>query len=521
MAPANFKSMNMVPPPIRLRKEQSRGKRPKSKVGTGGDRSSTSPLRGSQQRTSRSLKFDNKNPKHSTKGLEEIVEDLIHDTHPNSMTDIADCQGKDKTACTKFGRSDRKSTLKLGKSKSKMFTHRSLLKKDDLRDHIEYQVEQPVRVAVRLEYLMGNKTAYLNDINYVHRLYQAITNEEERIHNQITAMREEREKTRVRKLVLDGNMDPPPGMEELREHPIFKVNKMLSAMDKLEKSFTDASEIVDGRLTPVEPFEFDDGGMFFKHLHEDGEFDWDSPDFISNYTSTRDSKGKSIRKGSRSPQGNMSKHPSFVKVRARRVSSSSMSSPRGSVDSTSNVPPKEYPKKKSRRSTVNNFASAAKSVTWKQRKQYEERMVQMKEQERQRQMQEIKKEKVNKRMERGRKDDKSFDDDKWSGMISSIRLAGEEGEPGDVFSNQPKYNPNSLSLIPEFGPNAPPNKKLSAYHPYENNLIARYIDDAPDAKTMFQNAEQIRHMYTRENIVADDFIKNLNKLFNALTDEKK
>jgi hypothetical protein len=512
-AHAGQQNLNMVPPPVRLKKDlQFRGKGKKQKGGAATERASANPQGSSQTRksTARTFKVENKSPKQSTRGLEEIVEDLIHDTHNNSMTDVSDCQGKDKPTCAKFGRGDRKSTGKgVGKNKSKIFSQRSLLKKDDLRDHIEYQVEQPVRVAVRLEYLMGNKTAYLNDINYVHRLYQAITNEEERIHNQITALREEREKTRVRKLVLDGKMDPPPGMEDLKEHPIFKVNKMLSAMDKLEKSFLDATEAVDAKLTPVEPFEFDDGGMFFKHLHEDGEFEWDSPDFISG-SSARDSRASGGRKRSRSQHENMSRHPSFVKIRVRTESPGS--TPRGSVDSN-----KEHQRKKSRKSTVSNFASAAKSVTWKQRKQYEEKMQQLKEQERQRQMLEIKKEKVNKRL---RKDETTLDEDRTSSMVSTLRLAGEEGEPGDLFTNPSKDESHTDTLIPELGSDTQPSKKLLGYQPYTNDLISRYIDEAPDAKTMFQNAEEIKHMYFRENLVADDFIKDLNKIMNAGTGNK-
>ena len=83
-------------------------------------------------------------------------------------------------------------------------------------------MEHPIRVASRLEYLMGTSTVYLNDMIYINRLHKAIRKEEERVHKEITAKREGTEKTRVKKLVLEGKMAPPPGMEDLLTHPVFK-----------------------------------------------------------------------------------------------------------------------------------------------------------------------------------------------------------------------------------------------------------------------------------------------------------
>ena len=42
-----------------------------------------------------------------------------------------------------------------------------------------------------------------------------------------------------------------------------------------------------------------------------------------------------------------------------------------------------------------------------------------------------------------------------------------------------------------------------------------FSDSLQDVKTLFDNAEDVRHVYQRETMVADDFVRELTKRMNG------
>jgi len=85
-----------------------------------------------------------------------------------------------------------------------------------------HSADFPNRVGIRLEYLMGNTKVRLNDRQYMERLYQALTKEEQLNIKKTEYDRERIEMERVKKLVVEGEMTPPEELTYLYEHPVFR-----------------------------------------------------------------------------------------------------------------------------------------------------------------------------------------------------------------------------------------------------------------------------------------------------------
>jgi len=157
-----------------------------------------------------------------------------------------------------------------------------------------FSVDHPNRVSVRMEYLMQTTKARVNDREFMNTLYQRLVAEENKDLAGQTRVREWMEKDRVKNLVVNGKMDPPPDMKELEHHPVYRyqysnnmnihvllVKYMLlnrfTRINKLTKRMMEWSSHFHSQgaplpeITPVEPYEFD-GDQFFRHLHQNGTY---------------------------------------------------------------------------------------------------------------------------------------------------------------------------------------------------------------------------------------------------------
>jgi hypothetical protein len=73
-----------------------------------------------------------------------------------------------------------------------------------------------------MQYLMHSTKVLLNEPEFIDDLYDKLIHEESKQLRDQSRMRELAEKNRVKKLVIQGDMIPPPDMEYLYDHPVFK-----------------------------------------------------------------------------------------------------------------------------------------------------------------------------------------------------------------------------------------------------------------------------------------------------------
>ena len=158
-----------------------------------------------------------------------------------------------------------------------------------------------------------------------------------------------------------------------------------------------------------------------------------------------------------------------------------------------------------------------------------------------------------------------YDPDSWNKVVSQGRLnyssQDEERESAEDIGDENTLEDNNLPSDAGVGGGCKEDQKtlkylrkvykidgkvkLCNYSPFENDLLTRYIDEAPvslqshvrifqhfhqlqvftdnekffiplqDVKTLFDNAEEVRQVYERETMVADDFVRELTKRMNA------
>ena len=69
---------------------------------------------------------------------------------------------------------------------------------------------------------MGTTKVRLNDRRFMERMYNALSREEEHNAKKNQFEREKAELERVKKLVIEGEMEPPEELLFLNEHPVFR-----------------------------------------------------------------------------------------------------------------------------------------------------------------------------------------------------------------------------------------------------------------------------------------------------------
>ncbi len=104
------------------------------------------------------------------------------------------------------------------------------------------------------------------------RLYGALLTEEHLAIRKAEFEREKLEKERVKKLVVNGDMEPPPELIHLYFHPVFRVNAMLRRL-AIHNDSLYAVPKVDSPIAECEPFEYN-SQKYFEHLHRTGKRDW-------------------------------------------------------------------------------------------------------------------------------------------------------------------------------------------------------------------------------------------------------
>ncbi|CAL8126712.1 unnamed protein product [Orchesella dallaii] len=130
---------------------------------------------------------------------------------------------------------------------------------------IEFSAEAPSRVVVRLERLMGSDRIRPVDGKFMETFIQRLEQEENLAMERKIRLRKKAEHERHRQLAINGLMEPDSGMEDLFNHPVFRVNRILNRLSKLDNSFS--SNPAHKQLPPIQqidPFENDDTGGFFK-----------------------------------------------------------------------------------------------------------------------------------------------------------------------------------------------------------------------------------------------------------------
>ncbi|ODN01031.1 hypothetical protein Ocin01_05650 [Orchesella cincta] len=130
---------------------------------------------------------------------------------------------------------------------------------------IEFSAEAPSRVVVRLERLMGSDRIRPVDGKFMETFIQRLEQEENFAMERKIRLRKKAEHERHRQLAINGFMEPDAGMEDLYNHPVFRVNRILNRLSKLDNSFS--SNPAHKQLPPIQqidPFENDDTGGYFK-----------------------------------------------------------------------------------------------------------------------------------------------------------------------------------------------------------------------------------------------------------------
>lgn len=88
--------------------------------------------------------------------------------------------------------------------------------------------------------------------------------EEKKAWDKRTKARKKAERLRSRDLVIHGHMEPGIENEDLKQHPVFRVNRVLKELATFDQNMT-LGQIQ--HLPPIietEPFEFDGSGAIFK-----------------------------------------------------------------------------------------------------------------------------------------------------------------------------------------------------------------------------------------------------------------
>jgi len=110
---------------------------------------------------------------------------------------------------------------------------------------------------------MGSDLVRLTDTKYMSTLLERLEEEERRAWTKRRLARIKTERQRFRKLAIDGLTEPGPDMQDLTNHPVFRVNRILNKMAQIDSQMTPTPAVALPPITEVDPFEFDDTGKVF------------------------------------------------------------------------------------------------------------------------------------------------------------------------------------------------------------------------------------------------------------------
>ncbi|CAG7732683.1 unnamed protein product [Allacma fusca] len=130
---------------------------------------------------------------------------------------------------------------------------------ESYQKELEFPADAPGRVIVRLERLMGTDKIRITDAKYMSTLLERLEQEENEAWLKRTRERKQAERNRFRQLVVEGLTEPTPDMEDIYNHPVFRVNRILNRLAKLDTNITLTPTKKLPPITPVEPFA--DSGM--------------------------------------------------------------------------------------------------------------------------------------------------------------------------------------------------------------------------------------------------------------------
>jgi len=130
---------------------------------------------------------------------------------------------------------------------------------------LEFSAEGPGRVVVRLERLMGTDRVRILDTRYMTQLLERLEAEEKTGWTKRTRRRKNDERNRFRQLAIEGYMEPDPDMQDLYNHPVFRVNRILNRLARLDNDIGMAPPKKVPPITPCEPLvDGDEDGHIFK-----------------------------------------------------------------------------------------------------------------------------------------------------------------------------------------------------------------------------------------------------------------
>jgi len=130
---------------------------------------------------------------------------------------------------------------------------------------LEFSAEGPGRVVVRLERLMGTDRVRILDAKYMRTLLERLEGEEKKSWTKRTRQRKNDEKNRYRQLAIEGHMEPDADMQDLYNHPVFRVNRILNRLAKLDMDMGATVTLKLPPMTPCEPLvDGDENGEIFK-----------------------------------------------------------------------------------------------------------------------------------------------------------------------------------------------------------------------------------------------------------------
>ncbi|ODM97415.1 hypothetical protein Ocin01_09262 [Orchesella cincta] len=132
---------------------------------------------------------------------------------------------------------------------------------------LEFTAEGPGRVVVRLERLMGSDRVRITDPKYLATLVERLEEEEAQGWVTRSRLRKKAEKNRSRQLAIEGLMEPASDMQDLWNHPVFRVNRVLNRLALFDQNMSHAAGTLH-KVPPIHPIEIfaddDQTGRIFK-----------------------------------------------------------------------------------------------------------------------------------------------------------------------------------------------------------------------------------------------------------------
>jgi hypothetical protein len=110
---------------------------------------------------------------------------------------------------------------------------------------------------------MGTDRVRLTDTKYMSTLLERLEEEERKSWAKRRIGRIKAERNRFRQLAIDGLMDPGPEMQDLLQHPVFRVNRILNRLTTMDNMMTPTPDTKLPPIVEIDPFEdYDDGRSF-------------------------------------------------------------------------------------------------------------------------------------------------------------------------------------------------------------------------------------------------------------------